>query len=130
MYCNLLQCSHFAETSVIAKSDGDTVGFISGYRIPSRPEVIFVWQVVVSSKARGQGLAGRMLQTQIESDACRGVRYMETTITKDNAPSRALFQKFADNNGASLQESEFFDRDKHFRGHHDSEFLIRIGPFS
>ncbi|MFP4157063.1 MAG: diaminobutyrate acetyltransferase [Opitutales bacterium] len=129
VYCNLLQCSHFADTSVIAKSGETIVGFISGYRLPSRPEVLFVWQVVVSSQARGQGLAGRMLQAQVDAGACTGVRYMETTITKDNAASRALFQKFADKNDAPLQENEFFDRERHFNGQHDSEYLIRIGPF-
>lgn len=115
---------------MIAKSGDTVVGFISGYRIPSRPEVLFVWQVVVSSQARGQGLAGRMLQAQLESDACEGVRFMETTITKDNAASRALFKKFADKHGAALEESSFFDQDIHFQGKHDSEFLIRIGPFT
>ena len=130
MYCNLLQCSHFADTSVIAKADGKIVGFISGYRLPPRPEVLFVWQVVVSSQARGQGLAGRMLQAQLDAKACAGVRFMETTITKDNAASHALFQKFADKNGARLEETHFFDSERHFNGQHDSEYLIRIGPFS
>jgi len=125
-----LQCSHFADTSVIAEADGEVVGFISGYRLPARPEVLFVWQVVVSSQARGQGLAGRMLAAQLDADACTGVRFMETTITEDNAASHALFQKFADKNDAKLEQSEFFDRKRHFNNQHESEYLIRIGPFS
>ena len=129
VYCNLLQCSHFADTSVVAKADGKIFGFISGYRLPARPEVLFVWQVVVSDQARGQGLAVRMLQSQLDADACTGVRFMETTITEDNAASHALFQKFADKNGAMLEQSKFFDRKRHFNDQHDSEYLIRIGPF-
>lgn len=129
MYCNLLQCSHFADTSVIAKADAAIVGFISGYRIPSRPEVLFVWQVVVARSARGKGLAGRMLQAQLESEACAGVRFIETTITEDNAVSRALFKKFAERNGAALEESGGFDEARHFGGQHASERLIRVGPF-
>ena len=35
VYCNLLQCTHFADTSVAAEMDGDLVGFISGYIHPS-----------------------------------------------------------------------------------------------
>ena len=62
MYCNLLQSSHFAETAVAAVLENELVGFISGYRIPQRPETLFVWQVAVGEKARGQGLAGRMLK--------------------------------------------------------------------
>src|SRR5690606_15070663 len=34
MYCNLMQCSHFAQTVVAAEMNGELVGFISGYRLP------------------------------------------------------------------------------------------------
>src|SRR5690606_21532662 len=36
-YCNLLQCSHFADTCVVAERAGQIVGWISGYRPPSAP---------------------------------------------------------------------------------------------
>ncbi|MFO8027908.1 MAG: diaminobutyrate acetyltransferase [Opitutales bacterium] len=132
VYCNLLQCSHFADTSVIAK-DGDTdevVGFISGYRIPARTDTIFVWQVVVSAKARGQGLASRMLQALVDAESCREVSYMETTITRDNKASWALFHKLAESLEAPVHDSVLFDKEIHFGGQHDSEMLVRIGPFS
>lgn len=130
VYCNLLQCSHFAETSIIAKSGAITVGFSSGYRVPTRPEVLFVWQVAVSREARGQGLASRLLRAQLDAKACQGVRFIETTITKDNAASRALFRAFAEKTGGTIEEFPHFDRVDHFQDKHDSEFLIRIGPFS
>ena len=60
MYCNLVQCTHFADTSVAVTLDDEMVGFISGHLIPERPDTLFIWQVAVSKKARGQGLAGRM----------------------------------------------------------------------
>jgi len=130
VYCNLLQCSHFADTSVIAKRGSTILGFISGYRLPKDPETLFVWQVVVSAEARGQGLALKMLEAQVRSEACRGVRYMDTTITEDNGASRALFAKFAKRQGAEMAERPFFEKDRHFDGRHESEYLIRIGPFS
>jgi L-2,4-diaminobutyric acid acetyltransferase len=130
VYCNLLQCSHFAETSIIAKSGEQVVGFTSGYRVPARPEVLFVWQVAVSKEARGQGLASRLLQAQLDAEACKGVEFIETTITKDNDASRALFRAFAEKNGGTVEEFPHFDRMEHFQDKHDSEFLIRIGPFS
>ena len=55
MYCNLLQCSHFADTSVAAETDGELVGFISAYRVPERRDTLFVWQVAVGASARGRG---------------------------------------------------------------------------
>ncbi|MFW9674712.1 hypothetical protein V3H45_25585, partial [Vibrio parahaemolyticus] len=45
VYCNLLQCSDFADTAIAAENaQGELVGFISGYRPPSRPDTLFVWQ--------------------------------------------------------------------------------------
>jgi len=52
LYCNLLQCSHFAATCALARHDDTTVGFVSGYRPPSDPGVLFIWQVAVDSTAR------------------------------------------------------------------------------
>src|SRR5690554_7291512 len=43
VYCNLLQCSDFSATGIAAEdSQGELVGFISGYRPPSRPDTLFV----------------------------------------------------------------------------------------
>lgn len=129
MYCNLLQCSHFAETSVAALKDGELVGFISGYIVPGREDTLFIWQVAVGEKARGHGLAGRMLNAIVDRDACRAVRFMETTITADNAASWALFRRFAEKRGANLADEVMFDQEAHFGGDHASELLVRIGPF-
>jgi len=129
-YCNLLQCSHFANTSIVAKAGEESVGFISGYMIPSKACTLFIWQVVVSSQARGQGLASRMLHELIRRGQREEVRYLETTITKDNEASWALFRKIAKTLGARLETSVAFDKDKHFQGEHDTEHLLRIGPFN
>ncbi|HLV77743.1 MAG TPA: diaminobutyrate acetyltransferase [Marinobacter sp.] len=130
IYCNLLQCSHFASTGVAAEKDGDLVGFISGYIPPQQPETVFVWQVAVHEKGRGQGLAKRMLRAIVSRDACRAVTHLETTITQDNEASWALFRSFARDLGAELSYHEHFRREPHFGGKHDSEFLLRIGPFT
>ena len=55
---------------------------------------------------------------------------METTITEDNEASWALFRSFARDMGAELTYHEHFEKDTHFGGKHDSEFLLRIGPFT
>lgn len=130
IYCNLLQCSHFADTGVAAEKDGELVGFISGYIPPQQPETVFVWQVAVHEKGRGQGLAKRMLKEIVSREACKGVRFMETTITDDNEASWALFRSFARDMRAEVKYHEHFEKEIHFGGKHDSEFLLRIGPFS
>lgn len=130
MYCNLLQCSHFSDTSVAVTYQGELVGFVSGYLIPERPDTLFVWQVAVGERARGQGLAGRMIQHILERPVCAQVTHLETTITEENAASWGLFEGVARRLDTALNRSVMFDRKAHFNGSHDSEMLARIGPFN
>lgn len=127
-YCNLLQCSDFADTCVVAKRGNDIVGWISGYRPPSHPERIFVWQVAVHGSARGIGLGGRMLDELIARPAVHGATTLTTTITAENPASWALFTAFARRHGARLTKSARFERQAHFAGAHDTEWQASIGP--
>ncbi len=128
-YCNLLQCTHFTDTCMCAKLDEELVGFVSGYLIPSRPETLFVWQVVVAEAGRGKGLASRMLREVLQRPICNKIDYLETTITPSNESSWALFKRLAENLGAELNVSVAFEKKEHFHGLHESEKLLRIGPF-
>ncbi len=129
-YCNLLQCSHFAKTSVIAERANETMGFISAYVIPDKPNTLFVWQVAVAKDARGLGLASRMLTHILERQHCKNIAYIETTITADNGASWALFKRFAAKLSVDFQSTPWLDKHTHFDGQHDSEALIRIGPLN
>ncbi|RIH66244.1 diaminobutyrate acetyltransferase [Mariniphaga sediminis] len=128
VYCNILQSSHFAETSVCAKTGENLSGFISGYLIPTRPDTLFIWQVAVAEPARGNGLAIRMLHELLDRPACKDVRFVETTITPSNTASKKLFQKLANNLKTKIEVSDAFTKEKHFNGLHDTEQLYRIGP--
>lgn len=128
-YCNLLQVSHFAATAVVAELDGELVGSITGYRKPDDPSTLFIWQVAVHERARGRSLATRMMDAIVDRDACRGVRYMETTIEPGNAASWRAFEKFAEGRSAPMDQSLLFSRERHFAGAHGDEVLLRIGPF-
>jgi len=129
MYCNLLQSSHFSDTSVAAELDEDIVGFISGYILPKQPDTLFIWQVAVGEKARGQGLASQMLAEILSRSTCQQVKYIETTITPDNRASWALFESLANKLNANLNRSVMFDRQQHFADQHETEMLVKIGPF-
>ncbi len=129
-YCNLLQCSHFASTSVAAEMSGELVGFIYGYVIPARADTLFVWQVAVAEQARGLGLASRMLAHILARPDGANIAYLETSITRDNQASWALFKRLAKALPAELQSSAWMDKEAHFSGQHDSEALVRIGPFN
>ncbi len=129
-YCNLLQCTHFGGTSVAAWLKGELVGFISGYMPPEQVNTLFVWQVAVSERARGLGLATRMLEHILNRPQCREIVYLETTITEANRASWALFTGFANKMEANLDSSVGFDRECHFHGEHETEMLVRIGPLN
>lgn len=128
-YCNLLQVSHFAETAVVAEQHGELLGSITGYLMPGAPDTLFIWQVAVHERARGQRLATRMMDAIVDRAACRQVRWMETTIDPGNTASWKAFAKFADARGAPSEQALLFARDRHFAGKHGDEVLLRIGPF-
>jgi len=132
-YCNLLQCSHFSDTSIAAEIDGKLAGFVSGYILPARPNTLFIWQVAVAEQARGLGLASRMLTNLLARDQSTSnstpIEYLETTITQDNKPSWALFEGLAKKQSVALNTSDWMDKEAHFSGQHDSETLVRLGPF-
>ena len=128
LYCNLLQCSHFSGTSVAATYQDELVGFISAYLIPERPNTLFIWQVAVDKKVRGQGLATRMLQNILARDQCTKVNAIETTITESNLASWALFNGLSSKLNAPLHSSVMFDREQHLDNSHATEMLVKIGP--
>lgn len=130
IYCNLLQCSHFSETALAADSNGQLVGFVSGYRKPEHHDVLFIWQVVVDVAFRGQGLARKMLFSLVEQQIEKSIQYLETTINPNNQPSWGLFKALALNFDATLTTKTLFESQQHFGGVHADEVLVRIGPLS
>ena len=118
------------EVDVIAEKDGKVVGSVSGYIPPQEPDTFFLWQVAADSSARGTGLGTAMIHFILTSAACKPVRFLNTTITEDNEASWGLFKGIAKKLGAELNSEVMFDKERHFTGEHDSEMLVRIGPFS
>lgn len=129
-YCNLLQCSHFAETCVVAESNNQILAWLSAYIPPEQQDHIFIWQVAVNSQARGKGLAKRLLATLLKRKALAKVQYLITTITEDNQASWSLFESFANAHQLNLTSTPHFEKDRHFQGAHETEFLVKIGPFN
>lgn len=129
-YCNLLQCSDFADTCVVAERDGALLGWVSAYLAPADPGRLFLWQIAIAPAARGQGLGMRMLDALVRRPACRGADRLTTTITDENGASWALFTRFAERIGATLTHSPHFDEDRHFGGAHATEHLVTIAPLT
>lgn len=125
MYCNLIQADHFADTCVVAERHGRIVGWVSGHMIPGE-DTFFVWQVAVSSDARGMGLGRRMLAHLVARPECLAANQLKTTITKSNEASWALFRGFARQLGGDLTDTPHFERHRHFDGAAATEHMVTI----
>lgn len=129
LYAYMLLSEHFARTSVVVLQDGILVGYVSGYVPPGRPDVLFVWQVAVHQKGRGHGLGSRMIRHILASPHLSGVRHIETTVSPSNQASRRMFHAVARHLDTAVREMPLFERHLFGDHGHESEPLLRIGPF-
>lgn len=127
-YTYMLLSTHFAATSAVAKMDGKIVGFVGAYVPQSKPDVLFVWQVVVADQARGQGIARRMMEHILKRNTSKSVRWLEASVTPSNEASRRLFQGCAAAWGAACEISEWLKREHFNAPTHEPEELFQIGP--
>jgi L-2,4-diaminobutyric acid acetyltransferase len=140
-YSYLLWCKYFAETSIVAESDGEVVGFISAFLKPEEPDTVFVWQVAVDQSCRGKGLGVTMLHQLIElvngaSDQgdnhveyCEDIHYLEATVSPSNKASQSLFRRLARDLNTEYTVSSCFSSDDFPEKGHEDELIHRIGPF-
>lgn len=126
-YAYVLLGDHFGSTTVVATSGDRVVGMVAGYRPPSRPEAVFVWQVGVDPSMRGRRLGVALLEAFVRTPGARGASFLEATVAPSNAASRALFASFARARGADLVETPGYPA-SFFTGGHEPERLLRIGP--
>lgn len=128
-YAYVMWGDHFSDSSVLVETgDGDSsrlVGFVTGFRVPQRPDTLFVWQIAVDGSVRGRGIGGRMLDHLVGS---LGVSHLEATVTPGNAASAQLFRATGERHGAAVDERDAYDETL-FPGEHEAEVLFRIGPF-
>ncbi|MAX33773.1 MAG: diaminobutyrate acetyltransferase [Halomonadaceae bacterium] len=128
-YAYLLLATQFRDSCAVATNEeGEIVGFVSGYVKSNASDTYFLWQVAVGEKARGTGLARRLVEAVMTRPELSDVRHLETTITPDNTASWGLFTRLADRWQAPLNSREYFSTDQ-LGGEHDPENLVRIGPF-
>ncbi|GAA1489166.1 diaminobutyrate acetyltransferase [Brachybacterium sacelli] len=127
-YAYLLMARDFAGTSRVAVQDGEVVGFVLGYRRPTDPECLFIWQIAVDTSLRGRKVAAQLLDALVSD--LSGVRTLETTITADNAASQRLFASFAERHGADHRIEPLFEESDFPDPGHGAELLHVIGELT
>lgn len=128
-YQYIMWSEFFSQSSVIAISDSLIGGFVTGFRPPDEPEALFIWQVGVHPRARGAGLASKMLDF-CWSTADRKPTTLLTTVSPSNVASRRLFESFARRQQLSLVEEQGFPASLFPEGAdaHEAEPLLRLSP--
>lgn len=125
LYFYLLWCRDFADSSVAAHDDsGRLIGFVTGFRRPTAPGTLFIWQIAVGAAHRRSGLGSQMVDHLVEAGEARPTA-LEASVTPDNTAAAALFDSFARRHGAPLRRRTLFGSDL-FPDAHDAEELLRI----
>lgn len=129
-YAYVVFADEFGDTCAVADdAAGDLVGFVLGFRPPSRPDTLFVWQVAVAPAYRGQRIADEMIASIVARPGL-GIEFVEATVTPDNEPSRRMFQRFAESRGVRCRVTPYLGVDDFPAGDepHALEDRFRIGP--
>jgi L-2,4-diaminobutyric acid acetyltransferase len=126
-YAYHLLAHHHGATCRVALHDHQLVGAVTGYRLPARPDVLFIWQIAVDAACRGQRLAGRMLDDLLrgQQPSTQPLTQIQTTIGPENHASRRLFERWAGAHGCLFSYQPFLTAEACGPGH-DAEDLLCI----
>lgn len=131
VYHYLIMCRHFGKTSLVSEKQGQVIGFVTAYIPPDSPDTVFVWQVAVDEKERGQGLGVHLLTNVFKNARKWGVKNLDATITPSNRASIGLFTAVARRLNAPFEfKEEFFSTADFGKNAHEAEMLFHIGPIS
>ncbi|MCS7461710.1 diaminobutyrate acetyltransferase [Paenibacillus doosanensis] len=131
VYCYILLCDYFRDSCIVAEDEAGIAGFVSAFRIPGKPDRLFVWQIGVAPDRQRRGIAKQLLRELFSSPCCEGVRYAETTISPSNRASQALFLAVAEERGVEVQLTEGYPASMFSEGQqHEDEILFVLGPKS
>ncbi|WP_277814314.1 diaminobutyrate acetyltransferase [Bacillus sp. LL01] len=127
-YKYIMMCDFFAETCVVAKDEEKLVGFITAFIPPTKPDVVFVWQIGVDPSQRGKGLASQMLNDLVQRQGTKDIRYVEATVTPSNKASQSLFRRLARVHNTNCEVLDCFSEELFPGDNHEEELTFRIGP--
>jgi len=130
-YLYLLLGTHFGDTCVVAERQGQIVGVVTGFRPPTHPQRLFVWQLAVHPESRGQGIARRLVECLLDMQSMP-VERLDVTIAPDNAASQAVFRSIARRRRWTIESAPFLcgtDVPSE-AGPHDDEWLFVLSPSS
>ena len=129
VYYYTLWFRDFTGGSLVATTDDELVGFVTGYRRPAEPETYFVWQTAVNPRHGIPFLGVKLFQAAADQQMANGARYVEATVSAENKAILMVLKQFAKKHSAHIETSVLFPGSLFPDSHHD-EVLYRIGPLT
>src|SRR5699024_9043458 len=127
-YSYLMWGEYFQESSILAVDGNEIIGFITGFIPPNQPDTIFVCQVAVDDRYKGNGLENELIERLfIRVKHEQVVEYVEATVTTSNIPSRRLCEGVAHKNKTKSNVSEGITENQFTEDGHEAECKVRIG---
>jgi L-2,4-diaminobutyric acid acetyltransferase len=117
----------FADTCLVAEAEGALVGFVGGYRTPTTPHSIVLWQIDVDGAFRRQGLGNALLHALIRCPECADVEYLEAAVGSSDVAAKRLLQGFARDLETSCEVTLGATEASPSR-RRDGQDLLRVGP--
>jgi diaminobutyrate acetyltransferase len=124
----VMQCAHFAQTSVVAEIDGALAGFVLGYRLPQSLNTLFVLQMAVGASYRRLGLAEGMITALMRRRVHADITSLESRMTPQNIPARRVFERVAARFDAPMEATGWIESARDFLGQQPDELKVTIGP--
>ena len=129
-YLYLLQTTHFNETCCVAVCEDEIIGFVSGYLVPNEEEKLFIWQVAVSSKFRGQNLEKQIIMDIFNrNNLKKQIKYILSTVSPSNKSSQRVFEKVSIDFDTDIKSKTLFSLND-FIDAHEEEVQYLIGPIT
>lgn len=126
-YLYLLQCTHFSETCSVATFNDEIIGFVSGYLLPNKNDTLFIWQVAVDERFRGQNIAFKTIMNIFNSN--ENIKYILSTVSPSNKSSQRVFEKLANHFNTKIKNETAFSLED-FLNSHEIEVQYLIGPIN
>lgn len=126
-YLYLLQCTHFSETCSVVTFNDEIIGFVSGYLLPNKSDTLFIWQVAVDERFRGQNIAFKTIMNIFNSN--ENIKYILSTVSPSNKSSQRVFEKLANHFNTKIENETAFSLED-FLNSHEIEVQYLIGPIN
>lgn len=121
-----LLVSRFADTCLVAEAEGALIGFVGGYRTPTPPHSVLLWQIDVDPEFRGKGLGHALLHALIRCPGCADVEYLEAALESSHVACKRLLEGFARELETSCEVTSGGSETRSKGG--NGQELLRIGP--